>query len=352
MAYKTIRNRLQQFVRESAERVSVTESGPLWVDVSCFNKYPDQWEEKDVPKDESQVLKYRVLRESDSVRIEPDLPYLKYIRKEEPVWSLRYMWMPFRWLPVTLDLKLLNRGDEPLYLTQLELLVERSAPDNEPVLFVKRDNAFPCLYIHNEGWGHIEKASLRLAFADGDGEPDFPNEFPFPVEVTQFEDEGTELDLSDLFAQQGVDVDAVMQHDESAALGAFPSGRAYVFGELTVDVAGVGRRVLRFGTEIAIQGPMYGMYGPPTFEYQAKLLAEGKNYVVPIEISQVIGPGESDRVLVQLDADKSSHHRMSLCFRGSGQDVVVGTPVEITVFVPRSVAEHLREPETDQPRFQ
>jgi hypothetical protein len=350
LAYKTVRNRIQEFTRNVANRVSIKETGDLWADVSCFNKYPEQWEEKSVPKDTSQILQYSVVREADRIRIEPELPYLASVRKQEPVWSLAYMWMPFRWLPVTLDIKLLNRGSTPLYLTQLELLVEHSNPDKEPVLFVKRGDGFPYIYIQNEGWGVVEDASLKLAFADAVGEPNFPDDLPFEISIAGFE-EGVEVDLSSLFAKQGVDVDAVMNHDPTAVLGPFTSGVAFVYGELTTNISGIGVRKLRFGTDVRISGPICGMYGPPTFEYTAKLKIEGDNYIVPLEISQIIAPGDSDRLLVQLDADKSSRHRLRLRFKGSGPDFPIDMPIEISMFVPRSVAEHLSEPENDHPQF-
>jgi hypothetical protein len=160
------------------------------------------------------------------------------------------------------------------------------------------------------------------------------------------ETEESFVDLTDQFKAEGVDVDAVLRGNPNADLGRFKSGRAFVYGVLTLRVAGFGERVLKFGTSMRLGRPLMGMYGPPSYEYQAKLKTEGDNYIVPVEMSHSLKPGETDRLLVQLDADQSADHLMRLRFCGSGPNVEVQTPVEVFMVVPRSIAGKLREPST------
>jgi len=362
MPYKTVRNQIQEYGRGHERSVSIKEKGDLWVDVSCFNKYPDQWEEKTYPKHELQIISYETTRSDDVISIKAVLPYLTELRNGEPMWSLEYMWTPFRWLPVTLDFKLLNRGSETLYLSRLELHVERSRPDFEPIPFIKQVQHFPYIHIQNDGWGHVKSAELRLAFADGVGKPDFPDSFPHSITLPGFEGdgmsggsgveiEGIEVDLTQPFIKEGVDIDAVIGNAPNANRGPFKSGVAYIYGELTMDVTDVGSRVFNFGTYLRLQPPVMGMYGPPTFEYHAKLKVNADNYVVPIDISHVLKSGDPDRLLVQLAVDQTSNHRLKLRFCGSGPSIDVETPVEIEMLVPRSAAGNLAKPEDSTPSF-
>ncbi len=91
MPYKTVRNGIEDFVRDSALDLELSRQSSLWMNVSCVNKYPDQWEEKDIPKSHDRILKYRGKSDSKHVEIAPDLPYLDTVRKGEPVWSSRLL---------------------------------------------------------------------------------------------------------------------------------------------------------------------------------------------------------------------------------------------------------------------
>lgn len=348
MPYKLIRNEIEDFVRASARTVEVSRSSELWMDVSSFNKYPDQWEEKTIPKNSDRIMRYSVSRDAGQVTIAPELPYLESVRKGNPVWSIPFMWQPFRWLPVNLDLKFLNRSTETLYLNALKVKVKRSCQNNEPILFVKRGSNFPYFCMSNDGWGRIRDPRLKMAFADGMGTPTFPDELTIEVPVQEF-DEFAEFDLTQQFKALGVDVDAVMARHPTPQLGPFKSGVAFVFGLLEFIDEDGNPRMFRFGTDMRIAGPAYGMYGPPTYEYQTRLQVTGEHYERTVEISHVMKPGESDRFLLQLDVDKSSDHELELCVESNLGTIATSGPVHLSILVPRSVNERVSDTETKNP---
>ncbi len=350
MPYKTIRNAIESFVREQIKEMELTHKSPLWMDVGCFNKYPDQWEEKTVPKQESRILKYSGCLKSDSVEISPQLPYLEAVRKGEPVWAITYMWQPFRWLPLNLDLKFLNQGTETLYLTALNLRITRSTANVESVLFLKHGSFFPFISISNDGWGLIREPSLHIAILEASESPSFPDDLPIGVPLDQFA-EYCEIDLTEQFKSLGVDVNAVMQRKPNPDLGPFKSGVVFIFGKLSfVDESGESK-AFRFGTDMSIQGPLLSMYGPPTFEYQTRLQVDGDDYMRSVEISHVLKAGESDRFLLQLDVDRSSNHELEISIASNRGTIVTSKPMRISLFVPRSVSERVSNKEAQNPFY-
>ena len=107
---------------------------------------------------------------------------------------------------------------------------------------------------------------------------------------------------------------------------------------LEYDLPDGSRKEFRFGTDIRVEGPLFGMFGPPSFQYQAKLKVEGSDYQVPVEVSQIIQPGESDRILIQLDAEKSSIHSLKVLAIGNNGQLVTSNPMDVEMFVPQSVS--------------
>lgn len=350
MPFKTIRNSIETFVREQAKEVKLSHESQLWMDVGCFNKYPDQWEEKTIPKQEGRIVKYSVELDSGSVSIAPQLPYLDAIRKGEPVWAIPYMWQPFRWLPLNLDFKFLNQETETVYLTALTLRVKRSSPNREAVLLLKHGTFFPCLSISNDGWSKLREPSLQIVIQEATDKPSFPDELPISVPMDEFS-EYLELDLTEQFKVLGVDVDAVIQRLPNPSLGPFESRAVFIYGELKFVGEDGEPHTFRFGTDMRIEGPLFGMYGPPTFEYCTRLEVDGADYVRTVGISHVLKAGESDRFLLQLDVDRSSDHQLQISVESNLGTIATSNPMKISLFVPRSVNERVADLETQNPFF-
>lgn len=348
MPYKIIRNAIESHVREQARTFELTQQSPLWMNVSCFNKYPDQWEEKSIPKEDSRILKYEARKSDTALVIEPRLPYLENVREGKPVWSVPFMWQPFRWLPLNLDCKFLNQGASTLFLTELTIRVRRSKANLEPVLLLKQDTRFPTLCLTNEGWGKIKKPSLQIVIHDACNKPTFPKELPLSVPVEEF-DQFLDLDIAEQFTSLGVDIEAALNGSLNPNLGPFSSRAVHVFGELRFEVNDGTEHTFRFGTDMVIENPALGMFAPPTFEYQTKLDVDGEDYLRKVPISQVLKAGETDRFLLQLDVDRSSVHELSFSVESNAGTVANSGPLEISLFVPRSVNEHFIEPESNQP---
>lgn len=184
LTYKSVRTRLVEFARDESRLIELGRTGNLWIDVSCFNKYPEQWEEKSVTRRPHQLLKYAVARSASEIQIRADLPYQSSVLAGEPVWALDFMWLPFRWLPLSLDLKMLNKGKSTLYVTRVDLLVEESVPNREPLVVASRGGLFTEVRLQNEGWGDITRSTLRYALEDATDQPHFPAEFQYECEVT------------------------------------------------------------------------------------------------------------------------------------------------------------------------
>ncbi|MCR9115746.1 MAG: hypothetical protein NXI22_02215 [bacterium] len=345
MPYKIVRNHIEELVRANSKAHKVIEESPLWLHVSCFNKYPDQWEEKTIPKSPMRNVEYKAVFDNDKLVVSPDLPYLNAVRQAKPVTSLTYMWQPFRWLPLNLDLKFLNKSDETIYLTNVRLDVRQSRLNPEPILIVKRGDAFPYFCISNDGWGTIREPSLQLEIVDGGGELIYPEKFSFEVPITSFSD-FAEFDLSEQFASLGVDVEGVLTRSANPNTGVIHSGVAHVYGALKFLDEGGRECTFRFVTDMSIEGPACGMYGPPTFDYGTRLEVEGVDYRRDVAISQVINPGESDRFLLQIDVDKSSIHELSLIVESKDRVVANVSPIELSLLVPRSVHSRVSDIDT------
>ena len=350
MPYKLVLNGIKKAIREYTPEFELSSQSPLWMHVSCLNEYPSSWEENTIPKPEERVLRYSCRPGPDLIEFSPHMPYLDAVREGQPVWALDYMWLPFRWLPLILDLKFLNNGDDTVYLTRLDLAVRKSTANTEPVPFVKRSECFPNLTVSNDGWGEICSPTLRLAFADGVGQPSFPETFPFEILLEDFATVH-ELDLSEQFSSLGVDIDGVMSGEENARLGPFQSRAVFVFGELAFSTPEGEPRFFRFGNDMYMDVPPPGMYAPPNFEYETRLRVEGEDYVQSVDLSQVIGPRESDRFLLQLNVDKSSYHDLTISVVGNHGVNAVSLPVRLSLFVPRSVHERVSDTVVWRPFF-
>ena len=80
-----------------------------------------------------QRLSYRYENVDDVMVVTPQLPYLELLNKGEPLPGLQYWDTPFVWDYPNFDIKVINRSESPLYISEGNFLVSESKPDLRPI---------------------------------------------------------------------------------------------------------------------------------------------------------------------------------------------------------------------------
>jgi hypothetical protein len=123
------------------------------------------------------------------------------------------------------------------------------------------------------------------------------------------------------------------------ALGPFPNGYATLIGELSYSYTDLdgheARQRNHITTPVSIFGPGAGAPAPPTFSYNVRLRVDGGGYDVTVPISQSIGPGETDRFLLHIAAEKSSLHEFDVLLRYNDTAEIVSRPIKLELFLSR-----------------
>jgi hypothetical protein len=344
----------------------------VFIEISVTGSEPKSWN-----RSEELLLKYAVERTEEMVRITPELGYMNLFNSGGPIMPLDYItssYCPFGWDFPQIDFKILNRGSQPLYLTEVILDVEESRVDLAPLLAIKRDQQrreAGVLHLVNEGGGDIQGLSIDFHLVPGaDPSPqNFDPPFEHHVDLAVLQDRA-ELDITPAFRDEGVDIDDLIRlsegdWSESGDLFVF-KGRDETEARLTQDeltdrsnkdfgkfqdevgtLSGVisfenegestGRRTVKFCTQIFLSNlNRMGITKPPSYTYDCALEVDGKRYTKRVQISQTLQPGESDRFTTKVATAQASSHRFKARVRDVSGVEFDSPMIELHVFAPRS----------------
>lgn len=275
---------------------------------------------------------YEARTEAGRLLIVPQDPYLSALRAGGRLTAQDYwhsLWEDtFAW--PELDVKVVNNTVETVFFHEAQFRVRRSRIDRRPVPVIHGAaytgdgtgwrSDFP---LENVGWGPMGDCVLRFHLERPDVHASVTGEFAWP-----FDGEGFFEDTGPLIAaltEAGVDVPNLPEADalyyglsdvQHRALGPFTTGEAVISGILEytqTELDGTRTRRRNPVTIPLVLGPKgVGAPIPPSWSYQVRLRAEGRDYTVKRDISQALAPGEADRFLFAIAAPKASVHDFDL----------------------------------------
>jgi len=327
------------------------------------------------------MLRYSVRRSQNKIIISPSMGYFSRLESGGPIEPIRFTWVPFEWDFPNLDIKIVNNGKKTLLFSEAVLGVTESRLDPTPILLLRPDS-FRSNALHfrvlNEGWGPARDVhvSFHLVPLEEQAQPDYSKPYPYSLALEDIA-EHLNVDLSDPFAQAGVNLDALSSlrvirssgiHDDVTLrqadgsettisrkqfearrvsyLGPFKSGGALVSGEIDYKHTSIDGREhqqkLKFEAVVWLfDENRLGIRRPPSYQYGIRLLVDGRNYERRLNISQELKPGETDRFAIKLGVDKSSRHTFHLRLVYNGSAAFESDEIQLTTFVPRSGAKYI-----------
>lgn len=352
------------------------------LDVTVFEQ--DSASARNAP-DPATRLSYRIETHENETRIVPKMDYLSILAAGGPIPPIHVPGEPFSWGWPTLDITVTNNSGQTLTLTRAEFVIRRSVTNLEPVpVFVEseRHNALR-MGIVNEGWGAVLNGRLRFnlipyndfAMAQITSQWDFTELYAYELRLPDFTDD-TDVDLSEVFEQEGVDTAIIRSYVDSAqiiwpddrfrvtsalkrsfadssaeasealtrqALGKFASGGAVIYGEMHYawDTSDGERRehCVRFYNSVwLVEEPGTGTGMFPTEDYDIEVRADDHDYQVTKPLHQVLESQEADRFTMRVKVPRSSAHWFHIRFRCNGRQTLTSEPMYLRAFVPRSSA--------------
>jgi hypothetical protein len=337
------------------------------MDVSVMNLDASSWN-----RGEDTILLYSIGRDPTRITIQDELGYSRLFETGGPIAPLNYMTLcPFKWDFPVLDLKVLNRKQESIFLTEVILEVEQSYPLSTPLFAIRRDSLQGFageLHLVNEGWCDV--ADMTIAFHLLPGQrPDLRFEPPFPhsIAVANLKDRA-EVEVLDAFRKEGVDIDGLLRFGggrwdgesfvcpaadgseerftnpelverEKVYLGRFHEEVGTLSGEISyaTEEGAPKRHTVKFIALVYLANKnRLGVQRPPSFAYDSALEVQGAGYEKRVQISQTLQPGEADRFTIRVGVAQSSFHRFRITLRDVTGATLRSLPIEMRCFVPRS----------------
>jgi hypothetical protein len=243
-------------------------------------------------------FRYEARTEAGRLLIVPQDPYLSALRAGGRLTAQDYwhsLWEDtFAW--PELDVKVVNNTVETVFFHEAQFRVRRSRIDRRPVPVIHGAaytgdgtgwrSDFP---LENVGWGPMGDCVLRFHLERPDVHASVTGEFDWPSGGEGFfQDTGP---LIAALTEAGVDVPNLPD----------------------TELDGTRTRRRNPVTIPLVLGPKgFGAPIPPSWSYQVRLRAEGRDYTVKRDISQALAPGEADRFLFAIAAPKASVHDFDL----------------------------------------
>ncbi|MBE6186487.1 MAG: TIR domain-containing protein [Rikenellaceae bacterium] len=274
----------------------------------------------------------------------------------------------------TLDVTIVNNSDQTIVINDLLIDVEESYITPNPFVIVEETAG--TIWLHDRGWQHWDNATLRFSLL-GENEI-FDGKYKY--ERTISKTDSTSTSMMQYIIDYGIDYNSI---GEKIQIGSFDENDgvpywspyssdgemlSYEFlnqllypailekeehhyhdeeggdeiyvnykdpylilnGELTFD----NKKSYKIGGRIRIltsEG-----YGAPYLEcsrvYNVKLKDEGKNYVIKYPVGHYLKAGDVDRIIIQLAADKTSHHKFRVRLDNVNGEEISTDPVNLLLF--------------------
>ena len=270
------------------------------------------------------TLDYNYSKENGILHIEPQMAYLDLLSQGGPIKGIDYQWTPFNWKWPEISIKSVNNKKETVYLTEMDVFVESSEVNLEPVLVIKDQSVDGVLIIANNGWGEVKNATIYLSTR--------PSNLYEDIDPRK-EDLDHVINLGTFFEAKYIEIMPCVSSD---IIGRNDLGyrEVSVIGKIVYQTENEEKRPLWFKTRVILD-PLVMVPAPPKYKYDLILEAGKSDYIEHLPISQSLSSGEVDHFLIRIASDKSSKFNLSLSFKDESGNVIHKEKLYLDIFVPR-----------------
>jgi hypothetical protein len=149
------------------------------------------------------TLKYKYIKDVESIKITPELPYLSKIYKGDPVEGFNWIYEPFEWQFPSLAIKVVNNTKQTLLLSEVVFRVHQSKKDERSILVINPGSSGKAVAV-NEGWGPVESPSLRVSIKHPDACSSFSLDSPKRIPLQRF-DRSTSFSIREFVPESLID---------------------------------------------------------------------------------------------------------------------------------------------------
>lgn len=311
----------------------------------------------------SKSFLYKIKKEEDIIKINPQNNYLSLLQKGGPISPLSYWNTPFEFEFPNLDIKIVNNTQKTIYLTQAIFKIKKSKTDPFPILLIRGTGYDMKLPLMNIGWGNVYDCVIRCNV--------FPiknvvekNTYDYEIAIGEFERYPEKIDFAPVFKELGVDVEKLRSNrfpffrgaytqDIIKAFGPFKDGQVKIIGEIHysgLNPNGVKcREQLKFEAIIDLGSPGEGAPLPPSFQYDIIFKTDKSDYEETLSISHVIKLGDADRFNIKISALKSSRHVFDLILLYNDNETITIPNIGLNYFMSTEDANFItKEPQGDE----
>ena len=280
-----------------------------------------------VGHDSELTLHYNYSKENGILHIEPQMAYFDLLSQGGPIKGIHYQGTPFSCKWPEISIKSVNNKKETVYLTEVDVFVESSEVNLEPVLVIKDQSFDGVLIIENNGWGKVKNATINLSIRPSNSYEDLD---PMKEDLDHDINLGTFLETEYINITRNISSDIIGRND-------FGYREVSVIGKIVYQTENEENRSLWFKTRVILDHPINGRGGgcPPDYKYGLILEAGKSDYVEHLPISQSLSSGEVDHFLICIVSDKSSKFNISLSLKDGSGNVIHKEKLYLDIFVPR-----------------
>lgn len=328
-------------------------------------------------KDSYNTFRYRDTIINGLYTIKPCNDYLNKYYDEKKVIIQEFPWWEWIINPHNpfIDVKIVNNSNQTLFVDKIVAEVKESVLDERHLLLLHREEANTSSFlIINESWRDWKFFDFKFSFSKHDR---FSGDYKYSKRVDYF-DFRHFFDLKPYLENEGVnyarlqkialrefgyiyEIDTVLDIKKSVYLivtdsiimneindclpsivnkadvnkgsyGGIPY--VYLFGQLTFP---------DYGDTIKVEGMIPITYGDggamivPVESFNMNLKSEGNNYNVEYPVSISIKPNEAERISIQLNAPKSSFHKLRFKLNNINGVDIYSNDLSLELFKQRSM---------------
>lgn len=272
-----------------------------------------------------------------------------------------------------LDVSIVNNSPNTILVNELLIEVEESYTDPNPfVIFYESGGE---LLIVDRGWKTWSNACLCFSLLP-EGQT-FDGNYKFEIPISNSSEDGI-IPMYDYLVQSGIDFDNISKSSlvGTHTVGEIPYWSGYTDNMAAIDslqklLSPIKLEIMRTSkyendngeeeTWISYKDPCLVLHGELTFDndstfkvggtvrfltsegygapylecsrvFDIKLRDSGKNYVIKYPVSHSLKSGDVDRIVIQIDADKTSYHTFKVRLHNVNQIDVETEPIDLMIF--------------------
>lgn len=332
------------------------------------------------------AVAYAATPHNGRLQITPDVGYMTLLKSGGAISPVSYWHTPFSFEFPSLDVKVVNNTKSTVFFQEAVFTVEQSQLDPSPVFVIHGDGYLHDLPLVNLGWGLLSRCHVQFNFyADSDTrtppllfDPFRLSQYKYSHDATQEINDGRPINLDTELRDAGVDTQnlgapagwyqsdgttykvhladggtelvsqAEVQARNQRAIGRFSNRRVEVEGVIDYSLPNGTAGAVAFECTIWLREQGAGAPAPVSATYNVKFDVDRRNYSVSVPIANALTPGDFDRFVFKIAAEKSSTHTFRLKLRYNGTKFYTSSQIDLRLFVDRSDAREVRP--TDQLR--